>query len=100
MALGNIANGWDSLGEHYKALEYYQQSLDIAVETGDRRSEGLAHWNMAETYAVQGRPAEAITAAEHSLKIREEIRDPTTEKVRAKLAEWRAAAAKAQPLPR
>lgn len=95
MALGNIGNAWAGLNEYGKALEYYQQNLDIAVATSYRHSEGVAHWNMALTYEALERMPEAVAAAERSLKIREEIRDPFTPTVRAALAEWRAAAAKA-----
>jgi tetratricopeptide (TPR) repeat protein len=96
MTLGNIANAWARLGEHNKALEYYRQHLDIAVETGERRSESAARWNMSNTYATLGRMKEAIAEAERSLKISEEIGVPFTPTVRAALAEWRAAAAKAK----
>jgi tetratricopeptide (TPR) repeat protein len=90
-ALGNLGVAYRSLGDVRKAIEFYEQHRDIAREIGDRRGEGSALWNSALDHNSLGNRAEAIARAEAALKIFEAIENPSVAKVRAKLAEWRAA---------
>ena len=90
-ALGNLGNAHRNLGDARKAIEFYEQALVIAREIGDRRGEGNALWNSAVAHDSLGNRAEAISRAEAALKILEAIEDPRAAKVRAQLAEWRAA---------
>ena len=63
----------------------------MARETGDRRSEGIALWNMSLALSKLGDLTQAIANAGAALKIFEQIEDPNAEKVRQQLAEWRKA---------
>jgi tetratricopeptide (TPR) repeat protein len=89
--LNGLGNAYYSLGEYRSAIEYHEQRLAIAQEIGDRRGECTALLNLSLTLDQIGNREEAIKNAEASLKIHEEIEDPWTDKVRKKLAEWKAA---------
>lgn len=90
-ALGNLGNAYLVLGHAPKAIEFYEQSLDITCEIGDRRGEGSDLWNFALALNKLGERTQAMIRAEAALKIYEAIEDPNAAKVRAALAEWRAA---------
>ena len=80
-----------ALANASKAIKFYQQSISIAREIGDRRGEANALWNSAlEFWKLENR-SEAIARAEASLHIFEAIEDPNTTTVRTELAQWRAA---------
>ena len=87
--LGNLGNTYYSLGEPRRAIEFYEEALVISCEIGGRRGEGISEWNMALALDQLGQRAEAIPHAERALEIYEQIEDPNTAKVRAKLAVWR-----------
>ncbi|HWX42052.1 MAG TPA: tetratricopeptide repeat protein, partial [Blastocatellia bacterium] len=78
------------LGECRRAIGYYEQQLAIVREIGDRRGESNALWNLSLALDEIGNRAEAVKNAEASLEIREQVDDPLAEKVREKLAEWKA----------
>jgi tetratricopeptide (TPR) repeat protein len=87
-ALGNLGNAYVALGETRRAIEFYEQHLAIACEIGDRRGEGNALWNTALALDKLGDRAQAIACAEASLKIYEQIEDPSATKVRERLKAW------------
>ncbi len=89
-ALGNLGVAYDDLGETRKAIEFHQQALDIDREIGDRRGEGTALFNLSLSQDKLGQRAQAVANAEAALRIFEAIEDPNAEKVRRRLAEWRA----------
>ncbi len=39
-SLGNLGNAYNSLGQYQQAIDFHQQSLEIAWEIGDRQGEG------------------------------------------------------------
>ncbi|MGD1717726.1 tetratricopeptide repeat protein, partial [Dapis sp. BLCC M172] len=70
--LGKLDKGWDGiclnrlgiaysfLGEYHKAIEYFQQSLQIAREIGDLSTEGKALGNLGNVYDSLGEYHKAI----------------------------------------
>jgi tetratricopeptide (TPR) repeat protein len=80
-----------ALGETLRAIESYKKAVKIARETGDRRGEGSALFNMSLALDKLGEHAQAIAHADAALKIFEQIEDPNADKVHKKLAEWRKA---------
>ena len=72
-ALGNIGMAYRHLGEAHKAIEFYEQHLEIARELGDRRGEGNDLRNMGIAYADLGEARKAIEFYEQSLVISREI---------------------------
>jgi tetratricopeptide (TPR) repeat protein len=76
------------LGEVRKAIEYYEQSLEIARKIEYRRGEGDALFNMSLALDKLGQRPEAIDRAKAALVIFVQIESPDAEKERQKLAEW------------
>ena len=63
------------LSEPRKAIEYYEQALDIAREIGDRRGEGADLGNLGNAYSDLGEARKAIEYYEQALAIAREIGD-------------------------
>lgn len=76
------------LSEPRKAIEYYEQALDILREIADKRGEGNVLWNMSLAQDQLGDRTQAIDCARAALKIQEDIEDPRREKTKRKLQEW------------
>ena len=89
-ALGNLGSAYYSLGKFHRAINYYEQSLQIARKIRDCRSEGIARWNLALAWEQLGDRAQAIVCVQAALVIRDQIEDPNAAKVRQQLAEWKA----------
>ena len=90
-ALGNLGVAYFHLGETRKAMEYYEKNLAIVRETGDLRGEGNTLWNISLGLDQLGGRELALVNAEAALGIFEQMESPNAEKVRRRLAEWRAA---------
>ena len=83
-----LGTAYAALGETRRAIEYYEQDLAITRETGDRRGEGQALWNMSLALDKLGERAKAIEHARDALAIYEQIEDPNAGEVRRQLEEW------------
>lgn len=74
-ALNAIANLYGGAGEHDRAIQYYQQSLQLArmQQQGQPRevSEATALYNIGVSYDKLGRHAEALTQYREALAIHE-----------------------------
>ena len=77
-----------TLDEVRKAIDHFEQSLDIARKIEYRRGEGDALFNMSLALDKLGQRPEAIDRAKAALVIFEQIESPDAEKARQKLAEW------------
>ena len=77
------------MGETRRAIELYEQDLEIAPEIGDRWGEGAVLGNLAKALAEVGRRDEAIDAVEESIRIKEQIEDPHLPQARALLKRLR-----------
>jgi tetratricopeptide (TPR) repeat protein len=73
--LGSLGIAYGLLGEHLRAIEYFEQVLAIARETSDRRGEGQALGNLGITYKNLGEHHRAIEYHEKALAIDREIGD-------------------------
>jgi tetratricopeptide (TPR) repeat protein len=89
--LGNLGTAYGDLGDLRKAIECFDEALIIKRKIGDQRGEANSLTNSALVLHSLGDRAQAIHRAEVAIKIFEAIEDPNAAKVRAKLAEWRAA---------
>ena len=69
VALSNMGNAYDSLGEYRRAIEFHEQHLAIAREIGDRLGEGQALINMGNAYHSLGEYRRAIEFQEQSLQM-------------------------------
>ncbi len=67
--LGTVGLAYADLGQVERAIGYYEQSLVIAREIGDRRGEGNALGNLGIAYADLGQVERAIGYYEQALVI-------------------------------
>ena len=67
------------LGNYDVALDFFQRSLAIKQETGDRRGEGAALNNISQIYDARGVYDTALDYLQRSLAIRQEISDKAGE---------------------
>ncbi|WP_458789459.1 CHAT domain-containing protein, partial [Adonisia turfae] len=74
-SLNNIGGIYDSQGDYIQALDYYQQSLAIRQDIGDRRGEGMMLNNIGGIYDSQGDYIQALDYYQQSLAIRQDIGD-------------------------
>lgn len=79
---------YNSLGEIKKAIEYYEQTLVIAREIGDRFGEGGTLNNLGLTLYHLGEKEKGIELVKQALKIFEAIESPFAEKARNTLEQW------------
>ncbi len=73
--LGNLGLAYSDLGQVERAIEHYQQALEIAREIGDRRGEGADLGNLGLAYSNLGQVERAIGYFQRKLKIAQEIGD-------------------------
>ena len=88
-AFVNLGNAYSNLGEQERASEYHKQALSIDLEIRDRRGEATHLENMSRALNLLDERMKAIELVKTMLKIYEQIEDPTTEKARKQLAEWK-----------
>ncbi|MBD2210222.1 tetratricopeptide repeat protein [Nostoc linckia FACHB-104] len=74
-SLGSLGIAYDSLGQYQRAIEFYQQSLDISREIGDRNGEANSLIGLGNTYNSLGQYQRAIEFLQQSLDIKREIGD-------------------------
>jgi tetratricopeptide (TPR) repeat protein len=86
--LGNLGNAYSDLGDPRKAIDFYEQALEISREIGDRQGEGRHLFNKSLSLHALGQNEKAVSHARSALAIFEEIESPTAETVRKTLAEW------------
>jgi CHAT domain-containing protein/tetratricopeptide (TPR) repeat protein len=71
--LGNLGVAYNFLGQYPKAIEFYQQSLAIAREIGNRYGEASSLNNLGDTYNSLGQYSKAIEFNQQSLTIFRQI---------------------------
>ncbi len=64
-----------SMGDNDKALHYYQQSLQIQQDIGDKAGEGATLNNISQVYHTRGDFDTALQYLQQSLQIRQDIGD-------------------------
>jgi tetratricopeptide (TPR) repeat protein len=73
MCLGTLGNRYADLGQIARAMEYYEQSLGIAREIGDRFVESGNLANKGATLVDQGEWDKAIEFCNQAIQIADEI---------------------------
>ena len=86
--LGNVLYHWEDIDQ---ALNYYEQALHIARQTGGRRAEGYILFNMSLARNALHDRVRAIEHAEAALEVLEQLDDVGAAHVRAQLAQWQGA---------
>lgn len=74
-ALNNIGFIYKNQGDISKALEYYNKSLQLREEIGDKEGTATSLTNIGVIYDDQGDIPKALEHYSKSLQLREEIRD-------------------------
>ncbi|RMF01301.1 MAG: CHAT domain-containing protein [Chloroflexi bacterium] len=74
-ALGQTGKQHLHLGNYDQALPFFQRSLKISQEIGDKSGEGTTLNNISQIYDARGDYDTALAYLERSLKIRQEIGD-------------------------
>ncbi|MCA2792504.1 MAG: tetratricopeptide repeat protein, partial [Microcystis sp. M112S2] len=74
-SLTSLGNAYNYLGEYQKAIEFYQQSLAIKREIGDRGGEAKSYIGLGNVYRSLGEYQKAIEFHQQSLAIEREIGD-------------------------
>ncbi|NET61961.1 MAG: tetratricopeptide repeat protein, partial [Symploca sp. SIO2E6] len=72
-SLNNLGNAYRNLGESSKALDFYQQSLAIKQEIGDRQGVANSLGSLGNFHFSQGNYDEAINSYQQSLAIFKKI---------------------------
>ena len=75
VALGNLGNAYQSLGDYRKAIDYHMKRFKIAIEISDRGGEGSAYGSLGIAYRSLGDYRKAIKYHEKDLNIAIEIGD-------------------------
>ena len=78
-AYANLANGYLSLGDHRKAIEFVEKHLKIAKEIGDQGGEGIAYGNLGVAYQSLGDYRKAFEYSEKHLTLAKKIEDRASE---------------------
>ncbi len=73
--LNNIGTVYSDWRRYAQALEFYQKSLAIAKEIGDRTGEANSLGNIATSYYFPGEYTKALELYQQTLKITQEIGD-------------------------
>ena len=66
---------YNNLGQYQRAIDFYQQWLEIAYEIGDRSGEATSLMNLGTVYNNLGQYQRAIDYLQQSLAIQQEIGD-------------------------
>ncbi|MEG3435778.1 tetratricopeptide repeat protein [Pannus brasiliensis CCIBt3594] len=74
-SLIDLGNAYLSLGQYREAIEFYQRSLDIFRESGNRRGEANSCMGLGNAYRSLGQYREAIEFYQRSLDIFRESGD-------------------------
>ncbi|TBR60474.1 hypothetical protein B4U84_06335, partial [Westiellopsis prolifica IICB1] len=64
---------YNYLGEYQRAINFYQQSLDIKTQIGDRSGQAIAWFNLGETLERVNRQSDAMGAYRNACKLFQEI---------------------------
>ena len=79
LILGNLGTAYRKLGELRKAIEYYEQALEIIPESENRSVEGILLGNLGLSCRKLGELRRAIEYYEQALKIAKESRSRNEE---------------------
>ena len=78
-SLVGLGNAYNSQGDYPRAIDYYQQSLEIQQQIGDRSGEANTLMGLGVAYGSQGEYQRAIDYHQQSLEIQQQIGDRSGE---------------------
>jgi tetratricopeptide (TPR) repeat protein len=74
-SLTSLGSAYKSLGQYERAIAFHQQSLDIAIEMEDRKSEAISLESLGLTYHELQQYKRAVELHQNSLDIAVEMKD-------------------------
>ena len=87
--MGGLGNAYNKLGETRRAIEYYEQWVEIAREIGDRLGEANGLFNMSGSQNALGDRDAAVERMQRALAIYDAMEVPEADRARDRLAAWR-----------
>ncbi|MDZ8066340.1 MAG: tetratricopeptide repeat protein [Nostoc sp. DedQUE08] len=78
-SLTSLGNAYNRLGQYQRAIEFFQQSLEISKEISDRNGEGASLGNLGNAYNSLGQYQRAIEFYQQSLEISRETGNRNSE---------------------
>ena len=89
--LCNLGSTYLMMGEKRRAMEYLNESVELAHQIGDLSTEGHALWSMCMIWMSENiEPEKTLDLANVALRIFEKLGDPTAGLVREVLANQQA----------
>ena len=76
--LAGLGLYWKRIGEYASAVEYYQRSLLLREQAGDRNGVAACHCNLGNAYVNWGRPQEGLDSLRRAAALSEELGDDLT----------------------
>ncbi|XP_022782962.1 uncharacterized protein LOC111323793 [Stylophora pistillata] len=76
---GDLGNGYDSLGDFQRAIQYHECHLKVAKEEGEKAGEGQSYCNLGNAYNSLGDFQRAIQYHERDLESAKEVGDKAGE---------------------
>jgi tetratricopeptide (TPR) repeat protein len=80
ITLSNLGNAYAELGDGNRAIEFYKQAIMIARQTGDRRGESIACWNLGDQLIRDGDLEHGIELMQVLVDYETELDHPEAEK--------------------
>ncbi|MFO7030273.1 transcriptional regulator, partial [Limnospira fusiformis CCALA 023] len=71
-----LGNAYNALGRYQEAIAFYQQSLEIARDIGNRQVEATSLNNLGNAYNALGRYQEGFAASQQAIEIYQELNLP------------------------
>jgi tetratricopeptide (TPR) repeat protein len=72
-ALSKLGAAYQKEGDFSKAIEYFEQAINLSREMGDRKAEAIIISNLGSVYENQGDLVHAVELYEHALLISKEV---------------------------
>jgi len=87
-ALDCLGATFRSLGNHKKAVGFYEKAVSVARQMGDRLSEANSLWSISQALEGMEEREQAVQHAEAALKAFPNSKHPNAKKARAQLKKW------------
>ena len=88
-AQGQLGTSYAALGNFRLAAKFYRRHLQIARDIGDLRGEADALFDIGQALFALGKVSDAISHAEHAMRVLKSIKHQKSAEVKMQLTKWR-----------